>query len=633
MLRSIRSTFSSGIFRIVLMALMALLILSFGLWGIQDVFRGFGGNDVMRIGDTRLSLTDFQRLYTQEVRTISQRLQRPLSAAEARDSEIGKNLLDRLTIEATLDEESKAYGLNLSSDKIVEFVRRDPAFHNPLGQFDQQSFNQFLAANNHSEGSFIAEQRRRTTRGHLIEALSGETAAPNTLLAALNRYDDETRGIAYVVLPASLAGEISLPDDAALTKFYGERRSDYRAPELRHVSYLHLSADVLAAKITVSDKDAKAYFEANKARYVTPEKRTVQQIPFATPDEANLAAERIKSGSATFEAIAAERQLQPADTDLGAVTRAQIIDPAIAEAAFSLTEGTVSNPVAGKLATVILRVGKIEPQVDPAFETLQAQVKKELALERARKELSDLQVKVDDEYGSGATLKEVAAKFNLEAVEILAIDPLGRDAAGQPYTLPLKEALVRAVFAATPGIEADPVRDRTEGTVWFEVHKISPARELTFEEAKPKVLEAWTSEERAKRLQAKAAAMIAELSSGKSLEEAGRSEGLEVKQAFGLKRNTADQGLSGDAIAQIFATPLNGHATALAADGMERIVFKVTDTQVPAFDPASTEPLQRDTTGQAVRQDLLSAYVKAAQGKFDLEINQTLANRVIGGEN
>ena len=98
------------------------------------------------------------------------------------------------------------------------------------------------------------------------------------------------------------------------------------------------------------------------ARYITPERRHVEQIVFPTMAEAQAAAERIKSGT-TFAALAAERGLKEQDIDLGTVTKSGIIDPAVADAAFALKEGEVSAPVQGQFGAVIVTVLKIEPEV------------------------------------------------------------------------------------------------------------------------------------------------------------------------------------------------------------------------------------------------------------------------------
>ena len=63
----------------------------------------------------------------------------------------------------------------------------------------------------------------------------------------------------------------------------------------------------------------------------------------------------------SFDDLAKERGLNPTDVDLGMVAKSAIIDPAIANAAFSLRSGEVSQPVQGKFGVALVKIGKIEP--------------------------------------------------------------------------------------------------------------------------------------------------------------------------------------------------------------------------------------------------------------------------------
>ena len=134
-------------------------------------------------------------------------------------------------------------------------------------------------------------------------------------------------------------------------------------------------------------------------------------------------------------------------------------------------------------------------------------------------------------------LKEIAGKFQLEAKEILAMDAQGRDAAGQPYRLPVQTELVQGVFANDTGADTEAIDGRDQGLVWYHVDAIEPARDRTLDEAKGDVVAAWKREETAKRLQARAEELLKELGTGKTLEDVAKAAGLEVKQAWGLKRN------------------------------------------------------------------------------------------------
>src|SRR4029079_15764012 len=142
------------------------------------------------------------------------------------------------------------------------------------------------------------------------------------------------------------AGEIAESTPEVLQKYFDERKTLFRAPETRKVTLLVLTPAELARWETIDDQDAKTYYEQHKAQFGTPERRHVRQILFPNTEEAKAAADRIAQG-ASFESIVKERARKDPDTDLGTVTKADMIDPAVADAAFALKDGETSAPVQG----------------------------------------------------------------------------------------------------------------------------------------------------------------------------------------------------------------------------------------------------------------------------------------------
>ena len=132
-----------------------------------------------------------------------------------------------------------------------------------------------------------------------------------------------------------------------------------------------------------SDEDAKRSYDVRQSRYAVPERRQVQQISFPNATEADAASKQI-AGGLIFDALAAERKLTDKDIDLGTVTKAEMIDPAIANAAFGLAEGGVSGPVTGRFATAIVRVVKIEPGSTKPLTEVESEIKHDIAVDRAK---------------------------------------------------------------------------------------------------------------------------------------------------------------------------------------------------------------------------------------------------------
>ena len=271
---------------------------------------------------------------------------------------------------------------------------------------------------------------------------------------------------------------------------------------------LPVTVETLAQWIEVTDADVRAYFNSHRDRFGAPEQRTLQQMVFPTAEDAKAAAAKIAGGE-SFESVAAARGLKPADIELGTVTRAGILDPTVAEAAFALAEGTVSQPIQGRFGHVLVRVVKVRPEQSKSFEEVSDQIRRQIAGERAKRELLDRHDKVEDERAAGLTLAEVSAKTGLPVETIETVDRSGRDTDGKPVpAFPGKDEVLQGAFKTEMRVENDPVQLGGNGFVWYEVAGITKARDRSFEEAKAQVLARWQDEQAAERVKAKADGLV-----------------------------------------------------------------------------------------------------------------------------
>ena len=60
MLRGIHKASSTWLGKAVMAVIMGGLIVSFAIWGIGDIFRGFGVNSVAKIGGSEISIEQFR---------------------------------------------------------------------------------------------------------------------------------------------------------------------------------------------------------------------------------------------------------------------------------------------------------------------------------------------------------------------------------------------------------------------------------------------------------------------------------------------------------------------------------------------------------------------------------------------
>jgi len=632
MLRGLHKASSTWLGKAVMAAVMGVIAISFAIWGIGDIFRGFGRNAVATIGGTEISIEQFRQFYNDRLQQLGRQAGRPITPDEARARGLDRQLLAQLVAETTIDEQAKQLRLGIDSAEIAKRITSDPSFRGANGQFDRQRFEQIIRQAGFSESRFIEEQRRSMLRRQLAQSVTGDLKVPATALAALNQYQNEKRQIDYVALEAAQAGDVPAPIPEVLNKYFDERKTLFRAPEYRNITLLSLAPSDLAKPDAVTDTDAKAYFEQHKDSYGKPEKREVRQIVFQKPEEAADARERITKG-AKFDDIAKERQLKESDTDLGMVAKSDIIDPAVADAAFSLKPGETSAPVKGRFGTVLLQVGKIEPGEEKTYEQVAAQIKREMAESRAKSDVGNLRDKIEDERAAGSTLAETAKKLGIKSVSIEAVDRSGRGLDGKPVTgLPQTPNVISAAFASDVGVDTDPLQLPGGGYLYYDVTGVTPSRERPLEEVKDQVTARWRDDEIAKRLQAKADDLVGKLKAGTSFAQAASEAGLNVQTAKDLQRGKSGGFIPAKTIEAVFRTPKGTPATAEGGKETERFVFRVTDVVDPPFEAGTPQGQAITTTLQnSYTDDLVSEYIARLENDFGVTVNPSALSQVVGG--
>ena len=400
MLRGIHTVSKNWIGRIVTGILLGLIAISFTIWGVGDVFRGFGRSTLAKIGSTEIGIEQFRQTYNDHVQQLSRQIGRPIPADQARALGLDRRLLGRLVAEAALDENARDLGLNLSDAEIAKRITSDNNFRGPTGQFDRARFDQIVRQAGYNEARYVAEQRRASLRRQIVDTIGGDLAPPKTALELQHRYANEERSVDYLVLGPAQAGDIPQPVSEVVEKYYDQNKLSFRAPEYRKLDLVIITPAELARWTEVSDADARKAYDERRARYVTPERREVQQIVFANAEEARAAAARLAQGL-TFAQLASERKLKDSDINLGIVPKAAIVDPAVADAVFALKPGTTSDPVTGRFGTVLVHVGKVEPEKIRPYEEVAAEIKRDISLDRARTQVTERHEKIEDERGAG----------------------------------------------------------------------------------------------------------------------------------------------------------------------------------------------------------------------------------------
>jgi peptidyl-prolyl cis-trans isomerase D len=603
----------------VMGVVMSVLVVSFGIWGINDIFRGFGQSSLAKVGKVEISTDQFRQAYRDRLQEIGRQIGRPVPADQALALGLDKQVLGEMIGQAGLDQRARQMRLGISDADIARSITSDPHMVTPDGKFDKAKFDLALRNMGLTEQRFIIDRRQTALRKQILDSVSGNIAPPQAWLDAINQFRNEERSIQYLALGPAQAGEIPQPTADEINKYFDERKIMFRAPETRKIATVTVTPAELAKWMEVSDDDIKRAYDERRSSFTTPERRHIEQIVFPNMADAQAAEDRIKSGT-SIGAIAAERGLKPQDFDLGTIAKSRIVEPTVADAAFSLKEGEVSAPIQVPYGAVIVTALKIEPAVTKPLADVTSELRNTIALGRAKAQVQDIHDKVEDDRAGGASLEEAAAKLKLPVVTV-EVDRSGRDAGGKPVAnLPQAGKIIGDAFASDVGVENDPI-DADGGYIWFDVTAITPAHERKLDEVKDAVEQRWRDDQIAARLKDKAAELLDKAKGGTPLDVLASANGVKLQTATDLKRGGASADITPRMTEPIFHTARDTFGSAAGDVPTQWIVFRVTDVKTPSLDPKSPDA---DKTAQAVQREITGDVTDQYMTWLETELGTTV---------
>ncbi|MFA5958677.1 SurA N-terminal domain-containing protein [Hyphomicrobium sp.] len=609
--------------------LFGLLVLSFGIWGVHDVFTGWGRGAVAKVGGTPITDEEFRRAYQQELDRFSQQAKQRITAEQGHAFGLDRRVLAQLIAGAAVESHANQLGLAVSDKTLVEGVQADPDFQID-GKFSKPNFDGLLNQIGISEKGFLDLRRKDELRAAIIRSfISGQTI-PKPLFDLMHAYNEEKRVIEWVKVDPD-AVTVADPTDAKLKELYDKDKAKYMTPEYRKIQVLTLGIDDLKKQTNITDDEIAKAYEAAKASYDTPEERRIQQIAFKDKATAEASLKALRDGSKTFGDIAKDVGAKDSDVDLGLVTKTALIDPKVADVAFSLEKDKYSDVIDGRFATVILRVTQIEPGVIRTLADVKDQVRDKLATEKAKSALSNKHDEIEDNRIAGKSLKEIADSMKLSFNEVPATDSTGLGPDGKPVmeTPDLRKIVSRA-FAPDSSSDDAGIELGDNGFAWVNVLSTDAPKQKAFDLVKDQVKDDYITAERHRLIDELAKKLAARVNAGEPMTAIEAEAKNKVEKTEPITRKTIPQSISQSVVTQAFALPKDKAGYGPSPDNTTEIVFKVADV-IPAPAPSLTETDELNTQlQQELANQTLTEYTDALKKRLGTSVNDAELKSAIG---
>lgn len=615
MLNSMRGSGQSKTMWVIMGLLMFGLTFGFGL----DSLRGANVTAIGSVGDEEIEVNTYGRAYQNAYLRLSQQVGRNLTPAELDQFGIQEQVLDAVTAQAALDNETTVLGLSVGDKMVRESIATSAQFQGLNGGFDQESYRYFLENQvGLSAGQFEARVRKESARSLLQNAIVSGVSNKNTMALALLNFAQQERSFEWAALSEeNLAAPIAAPTQEELEAFFAVQSADYMTPLTRKITYAWLNPADLLDEVEVDEVQIRESYELQSDRFNRAEQRALDRVVFPSLEEAQAARDRFDAEAVSFSEIVSERGLTDADVDLGEVSRTDL-SAAAADLLFSQTEPGVVGPVESSFGPALFRINALIQADNTPFEEVRDELRAELAGESARRLVSYMIGEIDDELAGGVRLEDLTKISGLQVGKLNYFD-------GNDHDLMGYDEFRTAALALQDGDFAE-ILDLSDGGVFaLRLDGVVDPAPIPLADVTERLSEDWQASKTNEALVELAERFKPGLEQGGDLAFVG----VDLEAVDGVNRTSFIEAITSSAIAEVFKLELGDVAVINTGDA----AILVRLTNITDFDPdqeGNDVALDRITQqiDAQVSLDILEYYSDALQSKAGVSLNRNIINQV-----
>lgn len=491
MMNSMRNFMKSRVGIVVALGFLALIALAFAAADISgnSQFGGVAGGDrVASVGSRKISTSELNQAAQNALEQVKQ--ENPRLSMQAFVAGGGlTQALDQLIDRAAITMFGQDHGL-IASDRLVDSeITKIAAFRGPDGKFSETAYKGVLRQRGLNEAAVRQDLADGLVARQVLVPAAFGARVPGELVIRYAALLTETRSGSVALLPSAAFAPKGEPTAAELAAYYTANRAAYIRPERRTIRYALFDETALKTVAAPTEAEIAARYNADKTRYGPSETRKVTQLVIAGEAAAKAALAEVNAGK-SLEAVAAARGLTASSTAL--VDRAGLAaqtSEALAGAAFGATRGKVVGPVRGAVGWSLIRIDAVEARPGRSLDQVRAAIAADLAAQKKRTALADYTARIEEEFDNGGSLGDVVKELGLT---LSTTEPVTADGRlyGKPGTAPAELAKVIAAAFAMEREGQPQVAEIEAGRkfIVFDVGRVTTSAPAPIAEIRPDVM-------------------------------------------------------------------------------------------------------------------------------------------------
>jgi peptidyl-prolyl cis-trans isomerase D len=622
---------------------LGLVVLAFVVFYIPDFLQqdtatvGASPREVIAEVDGRpLTAGEFQQRYVAQVQAYRTQFGGAMNDQLLRQLNVDQQILTQMIDEEVAVVEAERQGIEVTDDELAQQIFAIPGLQEN-GRFIGQARYEALLRSQVpplSRAQFEERMRRGLVIDRLRTAVTDWIAVSDQELDREYRTRNEKVKLRVVSLNADAFRDKVTVTDADVSAHYEANKNSYRVAEQRSIRYLLLDRDQARLKVTVPAADIQRYYNSNISQYQTPEQVRASHILLKTEgkDEAAVRkqAEAVLAqvkGGADFAALArkvSEDTSKDQGGDLDFFARGRMV-PEFETAAFAMAPGQTSELVKSQFGFHIIRVTDKRPGTIRTLDEVRAQIQDTLQQEIADQQLSTRAQQLQARIKDPGDLAEAAGENGLTVQEsgfFQRTDPvpgLGQAPQVASDAFTLADGAVSGALVAPRGVVFMTVAGKKDAYV------------PNLEEVKDRVREDTIRARAAELSRQRAASVAAALKTAPDFAAAAKAQGLESKDTDLVTRESAlpDIGVSTQVDRVAFALPVGGVSDPIVTD-LGTVIVKVVerDDVTPDEFRTAREQFRTDLLNER-RGRFFSAYMGKVKERLSVQVKGDVVNRIV----
>ncbi len=490
-----------------------------------------GADVVAQVGDQTITTADVQNLLNR----ISRNGQIPAGILPL----YAQQALDQLIFERSLAYEAARLGLRVTDEEHADLLRKlVPTAYSGDTFIGMDKYTTEVQTRFQMDvPSFESDVKKELLQQKFQQLVTdGITVTEDEVREEYRRGNEKIKIEYAIIKPDDLQAKIEA-SDAELAAYFDKNKARFVVPERRTVDYALLDLAQLRQRSPVSEDEEKVYYQQHVDTYKLEDRAHVAHILFKTvgKTDAEVAETRKKAEDVLNKAkhggkFADLAKQYSEDTskdkggDLDWIVRGQTV-PEFEAAAFSLPKGAISDLVKTQYGFHIIEVIDRQMARTQTFDEVKAAIQAQLQQAKAEQLGETLSTQIADEIRRGGRIPidELARKFNLLTGEAKLVE------ANQPLPeLGSSPAILDNVFRLRPGDLSAPLRTE-RGFVVLTIKDIQPTHPASLAEVRDRVLGDYRHEKAVELAKTRADDFAKRLKSGEKFASAAKALGFEAK--------------------------------------------------------------------------------------------------------